>query len=1022
MLIVGLVFAGMTALSSRADMYRMTPNSGGGIPVQGVLTSLEYQVTNCTLRGYNLQGFYVIQDTTNLASGSWSDLVTVKLTNFAWSARLTNSPATSTRFFRLNQTNGFASSSACSGCHGDKYSEYLGTEHAGAYASASAATNYALICRTVGYGQPTGFANELLTPQLENVGCESCHGAAGWHKDSDHKVIRPVVSLDPTICGSCHQGSQHPTFEEYEASPHAEVLEDVGYGFSGGVYYTNKITVGGTNLYGYYVTTNANLTLKTNATTGIVNSLNGPQTLPNLWYANVYDPGQDRAASCGVCHSAATRMAMLNNYEATLAGRPGPLALPTAHDAAAWGAACATCHDPHADYNAAQLRNPMYSTNYYTMPTTTDKRAVYYTNFNGAISTNFVFLNTTFNSLYNPNVSICGQCHNTRGARWDGRSYGLITNSVVSGPVTNVAYVDIYTTVTNTQVFTNTIPPTTNTYIYSYVSGRYQTNIVTASVTNAAVSVGLTASVNFSRPPHPTAQYNTLIGVIQDDYIVGASSPVTHNHTRSPNGCATCHVPIYSNGGTNITGHTFALDTKGCATSGCHGSAPNYASTQNSNKNSVTNVVLLLNRWATNAGPALFGANYAKYLQNAWEYTTPGSLAMITNAGPSAADQLLLPDAIKQARFNIYEVLGDGSWGIHNLTFVSRLISDANTKVSSALIGTTNAAYFTANATTGYTPFTVNFTSYGSGITGYNWNFGDGGTSTSANPSYTYNNPGTNTVTLVVTTASSTNTYFRTNYIKSYVQPAVSFVGGPLTGEAPLTVTFTNTSLSTNSVTAWRWTFGSQSITTNLSVYTYTFTNPGTFSVALRATTPVGNITATTNAYVVALTNAAYFLTTNATSGYAPMTNTFQVLGSGATSYSWNFGDGGISTDAAPTHVYASRSTNTVSLTVTTTGGNKTWTRANYITAYDLPVVFFSGGPVSGPAPLAVTFTNTSANTNSVTAWRWTFGTQTVTTNVPVYTYVFTNPTPASYSIQLRATTALGTITTTNVNYITVTP
>jgi PKD repeat protein len=61
-----------------------------------------------------------------------------------------------------------------------------------------------------------------------------------------------------------------------------------------------------------------------------------------------------------------------------------------------------------------------------------------------------------------------------------------------------------------------------------------------------------------------------------------------------------------------------------------------------------------------------------------------------------------------------------------------------------------------ADKTSGNAPLTVNFSSQGSSdpdgtITGYSWNFGDGTSSNLANPSHTYNNAGTFTVTLTVT-------------------------------------------------------------------------------------------------------------------------------------------------------------------------------------------------------------------------------------------------------------------------------
>lgn len=54
-------------------------------------------------------------------------------------------------------------------------------------------------------------------------------------------------------------------------------------------------------------------------------------------------------------------------------------------------------------------------------------------------------------------------------------------------------------------------------------------------------------------------------------------------------------------------------------------------------------------------------------------------------------------------------------------------------------------------------PFAVDFTNLSGGATGYLWNFGDTQTSTLANPSHTYAQPGTYTVTLTATDPNSCN-------------------------------------------------------------------------------------------------------------------------------------------------------------------------------------------------------------------------------------------------------------------------
>jgi hypothetical protein len=105
--------------------------------------------------------------------------------------------------------------------------------------------------------------------------------------------------------------------------------------------------------------------------------------------------------------------------------------------------------------------------------------------------------------------------------------------------------------------------------------------------------------------------------------------------------------------------------------------------------NRVYNLKYALDLWAsTKAPPALQTPGVLP-----WEYTTPGGLIWQTNgvgkiigwvqvdqvnfAGPSTANQALIPDNIKKARFNLYLVLNEGSYGVHNPYFALTLLDDA---------------------------------------------------------------------------------------------------------------------------------------------------------------------------------------------------------------------------------------------------------------------------------------------------------------------------------------------------------
>lgn len=80
-------------------------------------------------------------------------------------------------------------------------------------------------------------------------------------------------------------------------------------------------------------------------------------------------------------------------------------------------------------------------------------------------------------------------------------------------------------------------------------------------------------------------------------------------------------------------------------------------------------------------------------------------------------------------------------------------------------------ANFSADVTSGYAPLTVQFTDQSTGTpTSWNWDFGDGSTSTVQNPSHTYESVGSYTVMLTVSDGSDESSETKTNYI-TVVEP-----------------------------------------------------------------------------------------------------------------------------------------------------------------------------------------------------------------------------------------------------------
>ncbi|GAB4315625.1 MAG: hypothetical protein Kow0019_15860 [Methanobacteriaceae archaeon] len=158
-------------------------------------------------------------------------------------------------------------------------------------------------------------------------------------------------------------------------------------------------------------------------------------------------------------------------------------------------------------------------------------------------------------------------------------------------------------------------------------------------------------------------------------------------------------------------------------------------------------------------------------------------------------------------------------------------------------------ASFTGTPTTGISPLQVAFTSTSTGtIDSYEWNFGDGSTSTATNPTHTYTVPGIYTVTLKVTGPGGEDTKTETNYITvNHPAPVASFTATPLSGRAPLKVQFTNH--STGTITSYEWDFG-DGVKSTAANPSHTYTKTGVYTVKLTVRGPGGTNTQTRTQYI----------------------------------------------------------------------------------------------------------------------------------------------------------------------------
>ncbi len=265
---------------------------------------------------------------------------------------------------------------------------------------------------------------------------------------------------------------------------------------------------------------------------------------------------------------------------------------------------------------------------------------------------------------------------------------------------------------------------------------------------------------------------------------------------------------------------------------------------------------------------------------------------------------------------------------------VSLTVSNANgedTEVKTGYItvgGAAPSADFAADPRSGPPSLSVAFTDLSTGDpTSWSWDFGDTKTSTIQNPTHVYANEGTYTVSLTAANAYGSDTETKPGYItviSAPQPPDANFSADPTSGPAPLDVAFTD--LSTENPTSWSWSFGDGGSSADQNPQ-HTYNAAGTYTVRLIATNADGSDTETKADYITVTEALQAAFTANPSIGYVPLTHRMEVTftdqsAGDPTSWSWDFGDNGTSTEQNPTHVYTSAGEFTVRLTVSNAEGD----------------------------------------------------------------------------------------------------
>jgi len=175
------------------------------------------------------------------------------------------------------------------------------------------------------------------------------------------------------------------------------------------------------------------------------------------------------------------------------------------------------------------------------------------------------------------------------------------------------------------------------------------------------------------------------------------------------------------------------------------------------------------------------------------------------------------------------------------------------------------------------------------------------------------------------------------------------FIGDPVSGTVPLTVTFTD--LSTGSPTMWAWDFG-DGTTDMIANPVHQYMIPGTYTVRLTVSNQESSSTQIKEGYI-SVTDTSILhadFTASPTSGKPPLSVQFTDKSTGSpTMWAWTFGDGTGDMVANPGHTYATPGKYTVNLTIADATGQSSTSSKK-----DLILIEGAETPVPTITPIAV--------------------------------------------------------------------
>jgi gliding motility-associated-like protein len=300
----------------------------------------------------------------------------------------------------------------------------------------------------------------------------------------------------------------------------------------------------------------------------------------------------------------------------------------------------------------------------------------------------------------------------------------------------------------------------------------------------------------------------------------------------------------------------------------------------------------------------------------------------------------------------------------------------SNEKIVSAYINVYEnpvAAFQVNSATNGCVPLTTSFVDVSvsnTAIVSWQWDFGDGGSSSLQNPIYTYLNDGYYSISLYVEDINGCqNLVTLINLLEVKSMPIADFTNDTyFSCDSSAIVSFENNTIMAST---FLWDFG-DGTTSNMNNPTHIFST-GVFSVTLYANNEgcIDTLIKTDAIEVVGSSALDFIVDTN--SGCEGLSVSFDYLNNDYNTFLWNFGDGEISILQSPTHTFDSAGLYDVSLTASIFGQcSESVILPSAIEIFENPVIsFVADKTLACAVPFEVVFLE---NTLDASYWSWDFG------------------------------------------------